>query len=439
MRTININLVGTFNLIRLAASAMAGHPQRRRRARRDRQHGVGGGVRRTDRAGRVQRRKAGVVGMTLPIARELARSGIRVMTIAPGIFETPMVASSRAAEVQQALGRMVPFPSRLGRPAEFASLVARNPDQRDAERRGRPPRRRNTNGAALTAPGECPPNPRPLPQQTRGASALDHRGYLCLPSRPMALLVVGSFGDLWLNTLLPSGFTLHWYRRCRRRSKLPARVRRGAFSRWPRSLALPVSRIGLPLAYAVFNAREAPRSGRWRACSYTDADRAAAAGARVRVHPGLLVGYAPLARQHLATGRRGPHRARPALFPADGRWPTCSASAWRGARGGRGVARQPGRLQRFLHIVLPALRHSILSGLIIVAALSIGEFQFSEPGRGLPQPHLSGRPAPGVLRRDGLRLRRHGDPVRTRTRRVGELGALSARGGGHATLGATAA
>ncbi len=66
--------------------------------------------------------KAGVVGMTLPIARELARFGIRVMAIAPGIFETPMLASL-APEVQEALGRMVPFPARLGRPEEFASLV----------------------------------------------------------------------------------------------------------------------------------------------------------------------------------------------------------------------------------------------------------------------------------------------------------------------------
>jgi NAD(P)-dependent dehydrogenase (short-subunit alcohol dehydrogenase family) len=66
--------------------------------------------------------KAGVVGMTLPIARELARVGVRVMTIAPGIFETPMMASL-TPDVQQALGKMVPFPPRLGRPAEFASLV----------------------------------------------------------------------------------------------------------------------------------------------------------------------------------------------------------------------------------------------------------------------------------------------------------------------------
>jgi NAD(P)-dependent dehydrogenase (short-subunit alcohol dehydrogenase family) len=67
--------------------------------------------------------KAGIAGMTLPVARDLARSGIRVMTIAPGIFETPMMAGM-APEVQEALGRMVPFPPRLGRAQEFAMLAA---------------------------------------------------------------------------------------------------------------------------------------------------------------------------------------------------------------------------------------------------------------------------------------------------------------------------
>jgi NAD(P)-dependent dehydrogenase (short-subunit alcohol dehydrogenase family) len=66
--------------------------------------------------------KGGVVSLTLPVARELARFGIRVVTIAPGIFETPMMASF-TAEVQDALGKSVPFPARLGRPAEFAALV----------------------------------------------------------------------------------------------------------------------------------------------------------------------------------------------------------------------------------------------------------------------------------------------------------------------------
>ena len=66
--------------------------------------------------------KAGIVGMTLPIARELAKSGIRVMTIAPGIFETPMM-DGLPPDVQVSLGQMVPFPPRLGRPPEFASLA----------------------------------------------------------------------------------------------------------------------------------------------------------------------------------------------------------------------------------------------------------------------------------------------------------------------------
>jgi len=65
--------------------------------------------------------KGGVVGMTLPIARELARFGIRVMTIAPGIFETPMMAGM-SEEMRRSLGQQVPFPPRLGRPDEFAQL-----------------------------------------------------------------------------------------------------------------------------------------------------------------------------------------------------------------------------------------------------------------------------------------------------------------------------
>jgi NAD(P)-dependent dehydrogenase (short-subunit alcohol dehydrogenase family) len=66
--------------------------------------------------------KGGVVGMTLPIARDLARSGIRVCTIAPGIFKTPMMAAM-PQEVQDSLGAAVPFPSRLGEPAEYAALA----------------------------------------------------------------------------------------------------------------------------------------------------------------------------------------------------------------------------------------------------------------------------------------------------------------------------
>jgi NAD(P)-dependent dehydrogenase (short-subunit alcohol dehydrogenase family) len=123
VRAVNINLIGTFNLIRLAAQAMA-----KNAPNDDGERGViinTASVAAFDgQMGQAaySASKAGVVGMTLPIARELARSGIRVMTIAPGLFETPMMASL-TPEVQQALGKMVPFPPRLGRPAEFASLV----------------------------------------------------------------------------------------------------------------------------------------------------------------------------------------------------------------------------------------------------------------------------------------------------------------------------
>ena len=126
MRTININLIGTFNMIRLAAEAMA------KNAPND--EGERGVIVNTASVaafdGQIGQAayaasKAGVAGMTLPIARDLSRNGIRVMTIAPGLFETPMVGQI-PPEIAESLGKMVPFPPRLGRPAEFASLVARD-------------------------------------------------------------------------------------------------------------------------------------------------------------------------------------------------------------------------------------------------------------------------------------------------------------------------
>jgi NAD(P)-dependent dehydrogenase (short-subunit alcohol dehydrogenase family) len=123
VRSVNINLIGTFNLIRLAAEVMSkGAPNA---------EGERGVIVNTASVaafdGQIGQAaysasKAGVVGMTLPIARELARHGIRVMTIAPGLFETPMM-DSLAQDIQESLGKMVPFPPRLGRPDEFASLV----------------------------------------------------------------------------------------------------------------------------------------------------------------------------------------------------------------------------------------------------------------------------------------------------------------------------
>ena len=123
-RTININLVGSFNMTRLAAEAMS-----RNSPNAGGERGVivlTASVAAYD--GQIGQAaysasKAGLVGMTLPIARELARNGIRVVAIAPGLFETPMM-SSLSKEVQESLAKMVPFPPRLGRPAEYASLVA---------------------------------------------------------------------------------------------------------------------------------------------------------------------------------------------------------------------------------------------------------------------------------------------------------------------------
>jgi len=122
-RAIEINLVGTFNVLRLAAQAMAENTPDREGER-----GViinAASIAAFD--GQIGQAaysasKAGIVGMTLPAARELARFGIRVMTIAPGIFETPMVGGF-TEELQQSLASQIPFPSRLGRPDEFAALV----------------------------------------------------------------------------------------------------------------------------------------------------------------------------------------------------------------------------------------------------------------------------------------------------------------------------
>jgi NAD(P)-dependent dehydrogenase (short-subunit alcohol dehydrogenase family) len=122
-KAVNINLVGTFNMIRLAAAAISNEAPGP-----DGERGViinsasiaafEGQIGQAAYAAS----KGGVAALTLPVARELARFGIRVVTIAPGVFETPMVAGF-SPEVQEALGKSVPFPPRLGQPAEFAALV----------------------------------------------------------------------------------------------------------------------------------------------------------------------------------------------------------------------------------------------------------------------------------------------------------------------------
>jgi NAD(P)-dependent dehydrogenase (short-subunit alcohol dehydrogenase family) len=123
VRVITVNLIGTFNVIRLAAAAMArGEPNA---------SGERGVIINTASVAAFEGQigqaaysasKGGIVGMTLPIARDLARVGIRVVTIAPGIFDTPLLAGL-PEPTRVSLGQQVPFPSRLGRPAEYAALA----------------------------------------------------------------------------------------------------------------------------------------------------------------------------------------------------------------------------------------------------------------------------------------------------------------------------
>ena len=122
-RAVKINLVGTFNAIRLAAAKMSVQP-----AEASGERGV---IVNTSSVASMDGQigqaayaasKAGVNGMTLPIARELAKFGIRVVTIAPGIFDTPML-QGMSEEVRTSLGQQIPFPPRLGKPEEYASLV----------------------------------------------------------------------------------------------------------------------------------------------------------------------------------------------------------------------------------------------------------------------------------------------------------------------------
>jgi 3-hydroxyacyl-CoA dehydrogenase / 3-hydroxy-2-methylbutyryl-CoA dehydrogenase len=127
---IRVNLIGTFNVLRLAAAAMAQNEPD--------EGGERGAVVMTASIaaydGQIGQTayaasKGGIVGLTLPAARDLSRQGIRVCTIAPGTFDTPLLAAL-PEEARQALGQQIPHPSRLGDPAEFAALachIAQNP------------------------------------------------------------------------------------------------------------------------------------------------------------------------------------------------------------------------------------------------------------------------------------------------------------------------
>ena len=122
-RIVEVNLIGTFNVLSLVAAKLAENEP-------DEEGTRGVIVNTASNAafdGQIGQAaysasKGAIVGMTLPIARDLSRNGIRVCSIAPGIFETPMLAGL-PKDAQDSLGKQVPFPSRLGRPAEYAQMV----------------------------------------------------------------------------------------------------------------------------------------------------------------------------------------------------------------------------------------------------------------------------------------------------------------------------
>ena len=195
--------------------------------------------------------------------------------------------------------------------------------------------------------------------------------YLVYLVVPIALLVTGSFGDLWLNTILPTGFTSHWYRDVAADPSF-----RRAFAS---SLAVTFitctacAAIGLPLAYALFRAE----SRRVRAISRVLYQLPVALPALVLAFGFVLVFSSDtlpwlgsiwlLAAGHIVLTLPYFLQAVVADMQRLGLRTLEDAAESLGSSG----------VQRFFHVVLPALRHSILAGLIIVAALSIGEFQFS--------------------------------------------------------------
>jgi NAD(P)-dependent dehydrogenase (short-subunit alcohol dehydrogenase family) len=123
-KVIAVNLVGTFNVLRLAAATMLGN-QPRESGERGVCINTASIAAFDGQIGQVaySASKGGIVGMTLPAARDLAVGGVRVCTIAPGTFETPLL-GELSEETQRALGEAVPFPSRLGQPPEYAALAA---------------------------------------------------------------------------------------------------------------------------------------------------------------------------------------------------------------------------------------------------------------------------------------------------------------------------
>jgi putative spermidine/putrescine transport system permease protein len=195
--------------------------------------------------------------------------------------------------------------------------------------------------------------------------------YLLYLAAPIALLFIGSFGDLWLNSLLPTGVTLRWYAQVAADPSFRRAFSASLFVAFVTCAACVA--IGLPLAYAVFHAR----SARVRALARALYQLPVALPALVLAFGFILVFSSDtlpwlgsvwlLIAGHIVLGLPYFLQTVVADMQRLGLHALEDAAESLGSNG----------LQRFLHVVLPALRHSVLSGLIVVAALSIGEFQFS--------------------------------------------------------------
>jgi len=168
-KTIEVNLIGTFNVLRLSAQRIAKtEPLGEERGVIINTASVAAFEGQIGQAA-YSASKGGVVGMTLPIARDLSRELIRVCTIAPGLFKTPLL-GSLPEEAQRSLGQQVPHPARLGDPDEYGALAVHIVENH-AQRRGHPPRWRDPHGAEVTAWESRRSSPRYSESSTRSFRA----------------------------------------------------------------------------------------------------------------------------------------------------------------------------------------------------------------------------------------------------------------------------
>ena len=207
--------------------------------------------------------KGGIVGMTLPAARDMASRGVRVMTIAPGLFDTPLLAAL-PEEARTALGAGIPFPSRLGRPEEYARMVLEIVANHDAQRRDDPPRRRPADAAEVAARRAFPPGMQRSSQSVPSASGsrqtfLSQGGMIAKVE--VSVAAIGSSGIRW--TRRPGVKRSTWAMPPALPAWLPPETSSRSVSRAPAVLGSHAERFGRVLDQS----RARRRSPSWPALS----------------------------------------------------------------------------------------------------------------------------------------------------------------------------